>query len=96
MGGEDDVVAHLATGNGGVVAHHRVVETYTELQMDMFTQDKAHGYAAVFTSASIAHHTVGQHNAVLYARRSLLVGENDHIVEGGRVLYYAAVAHMAV
>ena len=62
----------------------------------MLAQQETLGNTAVFACAAISHHTVGQHNAVLYARRSLLVGENDHIVEGGRVLYYAAVAHMAV
>ena len=96
VGGEDNVVAHLATRYGRVVAHHRVVQAHPELQVHMLAQHKAFGDAAVFARAAVAHHPVGQHDAVLYAGRCLLIGEDGHIVYRMGVLNHAVAPHAAV
>ena len=96
MGGEDDVVAHLAACDGRIVAHHGVVQTHTELKVHMLAQQEPLGNTAVFACAAIAHHTVGEHDTVVNACRGLLVGEDGHIVQCAGVLNDAMAAHLAV
>ena len=96
VGGEDDVVAHLATGNSGVVAHDGVVEADAELEVDVLAEEEAHGDVAVLAAAAVAHHAVGQHHAVLDARGGLFVGEDGHVVERAGVLDDTVAAHLSV
>ena len=96
VGREDDVVAHLATGDSGVVADNCVVEAHTEFEMYVFAEDEAHGNAAVFTGASIADNTIGKHYAVFDAGGSFLVGEDSHVVEGAGVFDDGMAADVSI
>ena len=96
VGGEDDIVAHLAACYGGVVAHHGIVQAHAEFEMDVFAQHKAHGYAAILASATVAHHTVGQHDAVLNARGGCLVRHHGYVVQGAGVFDDAVAADVSV
>ena len=96
VGGEDDVVAHFAPGYGRVIAHHGVVEAHAEFKVYVLAQHEAHGDTTVFAGAAVAHHAVGQHDAVFDAGGGIGIREEGDVVEGVGVLDGAVAAHMAV
>ena len=66
VGGKDEAVAHLATRQGAVVAHHRVVQPQAVFQLHVLAQQEALGYHAVLQPAALADQAVDDGRAVAY------------------------------
>ena len=81
VAGEDEVVEHLAAGDGRVVAEHRVDEPGSVLERGVGAQDEAYRLASVEYPAAPAHYTVDQLDALADLGALDVAGEYRQVLQ---------------
>jgi len=81
VGWENQVVEHLATRDGGIVAQEGINQPGTILEVGIVAQDKAHGNAVVKNVAAVANDTVNQDNTFADLGRFLFAGVDGDVFQ---------------
>ena len=93
---EDEVVEHLAAGDGGIVAQHGVNQTGAVFEVAVVAQHETRGRDGVENVATVTGDAVDQNHALADLRGLLLRGIDGDILQLGSALDVAVGTHFRV